>query len=76
MRYVHKDEVRPLQESQHIVQNQYAILAERIKNTEQQLTEAKAKLETTLAEQKENLVKIAEFEAASLGQTQASFRKD
>lgn len=75
MRYIHKDEVRPLQESQHIMQNQYAILAERIKNTEQQLIEAKAKLEIALAEQKENLVKIAEFEAASQGQAQFSFHE-
>ena len=75
-RYVHKDEVRPLQESQHIMQNQYAILAERIKNTEHQLAEAKNKLETALAEQKDNLVKIAEFEAAAQGEAQTSFQKD
>ena len=65
--YIHRDEVRPLQESQHIMQNQYAILAERIKHTDLQLAETKTKLETALAEQKESLIKIGELEAANNG---------
>jgi DNA anti-recombination protein RmuC len=44
-RYVHHKEVRPLQESQQVMQNQYGILAERIKHTEKQLLETKALLE-------------------------------
>jgi DNA anti-recombination protein RmuC len=67
--YIHRSEVRPLQESQHIMQNQYAILAERIKNTDAQLADTKTKLETALAEQKESLIKIGELEAANTGQT-------
>ena len=60
--YVHRNEVRPLQESQHIMQNQYAILAERIKNTDAQLAETKAKLEAAVLAKEEALQKIVELE--------------
>jgi hypothetical protein len=60
--YIHRDEVRPLQESQHIMQNQYAILAERIKHTEAQLTDAKNKLEASITAKEEALQKIIELE--------------
>lgn len=64
-RYVHKSEVRPLQESQHMMQNQYAILAERIKNTDAQLAETKAKLEASIIAKEEALQKNIELEITS-----------
>ena len=59
--YIHKTEVRPLQESQHIMQNQYAILAERIKHTETQLNESKIKLEQALVEREDALLQLKEL---------------
>lgn len=61
--YVHRNEVKPLQESQHIMQNQYAALAERIKHAEALLTETKQKLETEIANHLEAKIKLAEAEA-------------
>jgi DNA anti-recombination protein RmuC len=65
-RYIHRDEVRPLQESQHMMQNQYAILAERIKHTESQLIETKAKLEIALKEKENAILELKQFLAMSL----------
>lgn len=61
-RYIHRNEVRPLQESQYMMQNQYAVLAERIKQTDAQLIETKAKLEQTIAEREEVILKLKEAE--------------
>ena len=44
------------------MQNQYAILAERIKHTELQLSETKAKLEAAILAKEEALQKIVELE--------------
>jgi len=49
------------------MQNQYAILAERIKHTENILAETKAKLEVANAGREEALLRITELEAAKLG---------
>lgn len=56
--YIHRKEVRPLQESQYMMQNQYAILVERIKNYENQLLENKAKLELALKEREEAILQL------------------
>jgi DNA anti-recombination protein RmuC len=60
--YVHRSEVRPLQESQHVMQNQYAILAERIKNTDNQLIDTKAKLELAIREREQALLELKEIQ--------------
>jgi DNA anti-recombination protein RmuC len=43
--YVHTRDVKPLQESQYAMQNQYAILADRIKNADQKMQELSKQLE-------------------------------
>lgn len=67
--YIHRDEVTPLQQSQHIMQNQYSILAERIKNTDNQLAETKEKLEATTEAYTEAMQQLAKYETASTGIT-------
>lgn len=61
--YVHRDEVRPLQESQHIMQNQYAVLAERIKHAERLLEETKLKLDNETAGHLQAKLRLVEAEA-------------
>lgn len=61
--YVHSQDVRPLQESQYAMQNQYSILAERIKHADQKVLQLTEKLELESAAHQEAVIKIAALEA-------------
>lgn len=54
------------------MQNQYAILAERIKHTESQLAEAKARLETVVEEREQALLMLKEMESKSASEFDAA----
>jgi sRNA-binding protein len=61
--YIHLNEVKPLQEGQYIMQNQYAVLAERIKHAEAQLADTKARLEIETAGHLAVKIQLAQAEA-------------
>ena len=65
-KYIHRKEVKPLQESQHMMQNQYAILAERIKHTENQLNEYKSRLEIAIKEREQAIIQLHDYNASHI----------
>jgi hypothetical protein len=61
--YVHTRDVKPLQESQYAMQNQYAILADRIKTADQKIQELTNQLKLEQNAHRESDIKIAVLEA-------------
>ena len=61
--YVHTRDVKPLQESQYAMQNQYAILADRIKTADQKIHELTNQLKLEQNAHREADIKIAVLEA-------------